>query len=105
MQVLKKSIIIILALLTLNLYMPKIFYAQEVKYYSEANSKAGIREHPLEIRTSSEEEVSEKKKSRWWLWALLGAVVIGGGAAAAGGSGGGDSSSTSNTGGSATVSW
>jgi len=108
MDLLKKTFILMLTVLTLNLYFPKVFYASDGTMYAEAN----ITVHPLEIRSTPDEDIATdepKKKSKWWLWALLAAAAIGAGAAvaSAGGSdsGGGGSSSATSTEGSAEISW
>ena len=107
MEVLKKVFILMLTVLTLNLYLPKTFYAAEGQMYAEAN----ITVHPLEIRSTPDEDIvsdKPKEKSKWWLWTLLAVAVIGAGAAAtaggsdSGSSGGGGGTSTE---GSAEISW
>jgi len=107
MEVIKKVFILMLTVLTLNLYFPKVFYAADSQMYAEAN----ITMHPLQIRSTPDEDIATeepKKKSKWWLWTLLAVVVVGGGAAAAS-SGGSDSSGDSGGGesteGSAEISW
>jgi len=107
MDLLKKLFILMLTVLTLNLYLPKTFYAAEGQMYAEAN----ITVHPLEIRSTPDEDIATdepKKKSKWWLWALLAVAAIGAGAAVA--AGGTDSSTsggggTDTTEGSAEISW
>ena len=107
MEVLKKVFILMLTVLTLNLYFPNVFYAADGQMYAETN----ITMHPLQIRSTPDENlVSEepKKKSKWWLWTLLAVAVVGGGAAAASAGGSdssGDSGGSTSTEGSAEISW
>ena len=86
MGFLKKIFIIVLVLLTLNLYLPKIHFAQELKLYSEsviAKSPEIRSAFAPEIRSTPEEEIPvrkvTKKKSRW-IWRLIGLAIAGGGA-------------------------
>ncbi len=109
MGFLKKIFIIVLVLLTLNLYLPRIHFAQELQLYSKS-----VTDRSPEIRSASEPEIRStpekdipKKKSRW-LWWLIGLALVGGGAAAI--SGGGDEGSSDSGGGSGdtgsgTITW
>jgi hypothetical protein len=109
MGFLKKIFIIILVLLTLNLYLPRIHFAQELQLYSKSETVRSpeIRSAPKpEIRSTPEKDIP-KKKSRW-LWWLIGLALVGGGAAAI--SGGGDEGSSDSGGGSGdtgsgTITW
>ena len=109
MGFLKKIFIIVLVLLTLNLYFPRIHFAQELQLYSNwiATGSPEIRSAPEpEIRSTPEKDIP-KKKSRW-LWWLIGLALVGGGAAAI--SGGGDEGSSDSGGGSGdtgsgTITW
>ena len=95
MGLIKRALVLIIAILTLNLCLGlnvKDLYAKEDKT-----------KHPIEIRTTPEVEMAEKEeqvKSNWWWLALLGAAVIGGVAAIAGGGdgGGGGGGGTHDTG-------
>jgi len=109
MGFLKKIFIIVLVLLTLNLYLPKIHFAQELKLYSEsviAKSPEIRSALAPEIRSTPEEEIPvrkvTKKKSRW-IWWVLGLAVVGGGVAAV--AGGGDEDNGSSSTGSGTITW
>jgi hypothetical protein len=107
MEVIKKVFILMLTVLMLNLYFPKVFYAADGQMYAENN----ITMHPLQIRSTPDEDIATeepKKKSKWWLWTLLSVVVVGGGAAVASAGGSdssGDSGGGTSTEGSAEISW
>jgi len=106
MEVIKKVFILMLTVLTLNLYFPKVFYAADGQMYAEANTTM----HPLQIRSTPDEDIATdkpKKKSKWWLWTLLAVAVIGAGAAAAAGGSdsSGDGGGGTSTEGSAEISW
>jgi len=106
MESLKKLFTVVLILLTLNLYLPNITFAEQHHLFA----KAGITKHKPETLSTPEEPIPVevvKKKSYTWLWVVLGALAIGGAAAAGGGEdseggggggGGGDS-------GDVTVTW
>ena len=107
MEVLKNVFILMLTVLVLNLYFPKVIYAADGQMYAEAN----ITIHPLQIRSTPDEDIATeepKKKSKWWLWTLLAVAVVGGGAAAASAGGSdssGDGGGGTSTEGSAEISW
>ncbi len=109
MGFLKKIFIIVLILLTLNLYLPRIHFAQELQLYSNlvaARSPEIQSALEPEIRSTPEKDIP-KKKSRWFWW-LIGLALVGGGAAAI--SGGGDEGSSDSGGGSGdtgsgTITW
>ena len=109
MGFLKKIFIIVLVLLTLNLYLPRIHFAQELQLYSKSVTARSpeIRSAPEpEIRSTPEKDIP-KKKSRW-LWWLIGLALVGGGAAVAGGASGDDSKDDgggSTDTGSGTITW
>ena len=84
MDFLKRLLIGMLIVLTLNLYFPKSTVAQQADLYA----KAGVTEHVPESRTTPQKDLS-RKKGRKWMWWVLGALVVAGGVAAAGGGGGG----------------
>ena len=90
METLKKLFIVVLAFLTLNLYLPRTSVAQQLL------AKADVTEHPPQSWSTPEEDIPGEKvrDERSWLsrnkwWVLLSLVVIGGAAAAGGGGGGG----------------
>ncbi len=95
MKVLKRIFIALLILLTFNLYLPSITFAEQHYVYA----KAGITKHKPETLSTPEEDIptiKEKKRSGWTWLILLG---LAGGAAAAIGGGGGDDSGGSGSGG------
>lgn len=101
MGLIKRALVLVLAIITLNLCLVpnvKNLYAKENKT-----------KHPLVIRTSPEVEMTEEEeqiKSNWWLLGLLGAAIVGGVAALAGGGGaGGGGDDDKPTGGSIVGSW
>lgn len=64
-------------LLTLNLYLPRIHFAQELELYSKSETVRSpeIRSAPKpEIRSTPEKDIPKKKSG--WLWLILG--VMGG---------------------------
>lgn len=68
MKLLKRILISLLILLTVNLYLPKITFAEQ-----------DLIKKPLEIRSTPEEDIpTEKvKKTSGWTW-LIGVSLIGG---------------------------
>ena len=107
MGFLKKIFIIVLVLLTLNLYLPRIHFAQELQLYSKSETVRSpeIRSAPEpEIRSTPEKDIP-KKKSRW-IWWVLGLAVVGGGVAVVAGGGDEDNGSNgSSSTGSGTITW
>ena len=85
MEFLKRVLIGVLVVLTLNLYFPRSTFAQQTHLYA----KADVTEHSPDSRTTPQRDIPGKK-GRKWLWWVLGALVVVGGVAAAGGGGGGD---------------
>ncbi len=86
MEYIKKISIIVLAILTLNLYLPKIALAQQVF------ASADVPNHEPQSWGTPEEDIPTKKVkkvSRWTYLIIVG--LLGGIAAAASGGGGGDS--------------
>jgi len=77
MKLLKKIFAALLILLTLNLYLPDITFAE-----------ASITKHKPEIKSTPEQEIPtiKEKKTSGWTWLIL-VALIGGAAAAAGGGG------------------
>lgn len=93
MALIKRILVMCLAALLFNLYLPKAFHGQKAILYAQTT----VTEHPLEVRSTPDKRIPETEKAaqkgKGWLWALLGVVVLGGAAAAAGGgSSGGDGS-------------
>jgi hypothetical protein len=103
MESIKKFLIWVFALLTLNLCLEPC----RTKLYAAENKT----KHPLEIRRTPEVEMKEtveQVRSNYWLLGLLGVAVIGGVAAVAGGvsgGGGGNGGGEEPTGGSIVGSW
>ncbi len=90
MDLLKKLLIGVLIVLTLNLYLPGTAIAQQL------HAKADVPKHSPQSWSSPEIKITKpkekpKKKVNKWVYILLGVLVVGG--AAAGGGGGGGSSS------------
>jgi hypothetical protein len=111
MSLLNKIFILVLILLTLNLYFPRIHFAQELKLYSEsiiAKSPEIRSASAPEIRSTPEEKIPVEKvvkKKGKWLWWLLGLVIVGGGAAAVAGGGEDSKDSNQSDSGTATINW
>jgi hypothetical protein len=111
MRLLNKIFILVLILLTLNLYFPRIHFAQELQLYSKSETVRSpeIRSAPKpEIRSTPEEEIPVKKvvkkKSRW-IWWVLGLVIVGGGAAVVAGEEEDSKDSNPSDYGTATINW
>jgi hypothetical protein len=85
MKVIKKSLIVLLILSTVNLFIPKAIFAEP------APTK-----NPLEIRSTPEEEIPtiKEKKTSGWKWLIVLGLVGGVVAVAAGGGGNGGDSET-----------
>lgn len=83
----KKIIVVIMVLLTLQLYIPGITVADQAILYAKAETDG----HAPESQVVLEKDLPEKEgwfsKYKWWV--IGGLVLIAGGAAAAGGGGGG----------------
>ncbi len=79
MKLVKRIFIVLIILLTLNLYLPNITFAQQTHFYA----KAQITQHPPQILASPEEKIPVKKvtkKKSKWLWKMIGLIVTGGAA-------------------------
>jgi hypothetical protein len=85
MEYIKKIFVIVLVILTLNLYLPKMALAQQVF------ASADVPKHEPQSWGTQEEDIPtiKEKKTSGWTWLIL-LVLIGGAAAAAGGGGGGN---------------
>ena len=80
MKSLKRIFTALLILLTFNLYLPKITFAEQ-----------SLTKHPLETRSTPEEEIPTiKEKTSGWKWLIVLGLVGGMVAVAAGGGGGGN---------------
>lgn len=80
MKSMKKIFIALLILLTFNLYLPNITFAEQ-----------GPTKHPLEIRSTQAKDIPKiKVKTSGWKWLILLGLVGGMVAVAAGGGGGGN---------------
>lgn len=87
MDLLKKLLIGALIVLTLNLYLPRTVFAQQLQ------TKVDVPKHSPQSWSSPEIKITKeqhKKKGKKWVYILLGILVVG---IAAGGGGGGGSSS------------
>ena len=88
MKILKSIFVSLLILLTLNLYLPRITFAEK----GNILAKTKITGHSPEIRSTKEEDIPVKvvkKKSYTLIYVILGVLVLGGVAGGLGGSGGG----------------
>ncbi len=88
MNFIKKLLIGVLIVLTLNLYLPGSAMAQQL------HAKADVPKHSPQSWSSPEIKITKpkekpKKKGKKWVYILLGILVVGGAAAGGGGSGGG----------------
>jgi len=94
MEYIKKIFVIVLVILTLNLYLPKMALAQQLF------ASAEVPKHEPQSWGTPEEDIPtiKKKKTSGWTWVIL-VGLLGGVLAAASGGGGGDSGggSTSTT--------
>lgn len=88
MKRLKKTLSVVLILLTLNLYFPRITFAEEGRIFAAA---ADVTKYPPEFLSSPEIDmpIEKERKISGWTWVVLGLLVIGGVAVAAAGGGGG----------------
>ena len=86
MGYIKKAFIILLAILTLNLYLPNMTLAEQ------QFPGADVPKHEPQSWGTPEEDLPKikEKKTSGWTWLIL-IALLGGVAAAAGGGGGGDS--------------
>ena len=85
MDLLKKLLISVLIVLTLNLYLPGSAIAQQL------HAKVDVPKHSPQSWSTPEIEIPKeqpKKKIKKWVYILLAVLVLGGAAAAAGGGGG-----------------
>ena len=94
MDFLKKLLICVLIVLTLNLYLPGTDIAQQL------HAKADVPKHSPQSWSSPEIKITKpkekpKKKSNW-LCGILGIVIVAGGAAALAGGGDDESDQTNN---------
>lgn len=79
MKLLKRIFIVLIILLTLNLYLPNITFAQQAHFYA----KAQITQHPPQVLAPPEEKIPVKKavkKKSKWIWWIISLAVAGGGA-------------------------
>ena len=88
MQRSKKILSLVVILLTLNLYFPRITFAEEGQFFAAA---ADVTNYPPEFLSSPEIDmpIEKEKKISGLTWVILALLLIGGVAAAAGGGGGG----------------
>ena len=86
MKLVERIFVALLILSVMNLYLPKITFAEQHYVYA----KADITKHKPEILSAPEEDIPtiKEKKTSGWTWVILAALI--GGAAAAASSGGGD---------------
>ncbi len=88
MEFLKKFFIVVLILLTVNLYLPRITFAQQVKTQVVASAISDdITKIPPEIISTPEKDEPGRGN---WVWILTGVVVAGIAVAIAAGGGGDD---------------
>jgi len=89
MKSMKKIFIVLLILLTFNLYLPNVAFAEQ-----------GPTKHPLEIRSTPAKDIPKikVKKTSGWTWVIV-VGLLGGLLAAASSGGGGDSGGDSSSGG------
>ncbi len=83
MKSMKKIFIVLLILLTFNLYLPNVIFAEQ-----------GPTKHPLEIRSTPAKDIPKikVKKTSGWTWVIVAALIGGMVVAASGGDSGGGSS-------------
>ena len=88
MKSMKKIFIALLILLTFNLYLPNVAFAEQ-----------GPTKHPLEIRSTPAKDIPriKVKKTSGWTWVIV-VGLLGGVLAAASSGGGGDSGGGSGSG-------
>lgn len=87
MKLVERIFVALLILSVMNLYLPKITFAEQHYVYA----KASVTKHKPEILTTPEEDIPtiKVKKTSGWTWVIL-LALIGGVAAAAGAAGGDD---------------
>ena len=98
MKRLKKILSVVLILLTLSLYFPRITFAEEGRIFAAA---ADVTKYPPEFLSSPEIDLptEKEKKISGWTWVIIALLVLGGvGAGAGGGGGGGGSAPAPRTG-------
>ena len=89
MKNLKKVMIVIMILLTLQLNIPGVTVADQADVYAMAETDTSAPESQVVLEKDlPEPEQSWFSKYKWWI--LGGVVLVAGGAAAAAGGGGGD---------------
>ncbi len=95
MKSIKKIFIALLILLTFNLYLPNVAFAEQ-----------GPTKHPLEIRSTPAKDIPKikVKKTSGWTWVIVAALIGGMVVAASGGDSGDDSSGGDDSGDSGDVS-
>jgi hypothetical protein len=88
MEYIKKISVIVLVILTLNLSLTNMAFAQQVFVSPD------VPKHEPQSWSTPEEDIPpiKEKKTSGWTWVIL-IALLGGVAAAAGGGGGGDSGS------------
>ena len=88
MKSMKKIFIVLLILLTFNLYLPNVIFAEQ-----------GPTKHPLEIRSTPAKDIPKikVKKTSGWKWLIV-LGLVGGMVAVAAGGDGGDNGGDSETG-------
>jgi len=92
MEYIKKTFIIVLVILTLNLYLPKMALAQQ------QFASADVPKHEPQSWGTPEEDIPTiKKKTSSWTWVILVALIGGLVAAAGGGDSGGDGGTSTAT--------
>ncbi len=86
MEYIKKIFVIVLVILTLNLYLPKMACTQQL------SASADVPKHEPQSWGTPEEDIPIKKvkKISRWTWVIVLGLIGGIAAAAAGGGGGGD---------------
>ena len=85
MEYIKKIFVIVLVILTLNLYLPKMACTEQL------SASADVPKHEPQSWGTPEEDIptTKVKKTSGWTWVILLALI--GGVAAAGAGSGGDS--------------
>ena len=86
-SIMKRIFIVLLILLTFNLYLPNVIFAEQ-----------GPTKHPLEIRSTPAKDIPKikVKKTSGWTWVIVlglvgGMVAVAAGGGGDGGGNGGDS--------------